>query len=136
MLVENFHRTFTPSSVRDEPLIHHHHPLEGSPDPPFPSPTSTDDTPTDTDPPSDDPVLGDVELHSYSPTSLQQQAALRGDIMCRGFYERVTDIIIDVRVVDTDSRSYRTQDVHKVLKEQERCKRNLYYVSAWNNAVI
>ena len=46
--------------------------------------------------------------------------------MCCVFYERGTDLIIDVRVVDTDSRSYRTQDVHKVLKEQERRKRNLY----------
>lgn len=46
--------------------------------------------------------------------------------MCRGFYERGTDLIIDVRVVDTDYRSYRTQDVHKVLKEKEHRKRNLY----------
>ena len=46
--------------------------------------------------------------------------------MFHGFYERDTDLILDVRVVDTDAPSYRTQEVGNVLREQERRKRNLY----------
>ena len=46
--------------------------------------------------------------------------------MCRGFYERGTDLILDIRVVDTDAPSYRTQEVGKILREQECRKRNIY----------
>jgi hypothetical protein len=40
-----------------------------------------------------------------------------------------TDVIVDVRVTDTDGKSYRSQDPHKVLATQEREKKKKYLQS-------
>ncbi len=44
----------------------------------------------------------------------------RGDILLRGFWARGTDCIVDVRVTDTDAKSYRHRDPDKVIATQER----------------
>ena len=43
----------------------------------------------------------------------------RGDLLICGFWSHGTDVIVDVRVTDTDSKSYRSRDPHKVLATQE-----------------
>jgi hypothetical protein len=50
----------------------------------------------------------------------------RGDLLIRGFWARGTDVIVDVRVTDTDSKSYRSRDPHKVLAAQENEKKKKY----------
>ncbi len=50
----------------------------------------------------------------------------RGDLLIRGFWARGTDVIVDVQVTDTDSKSYRSRDPHKVLATQEREKKKKY----------
>ena len=54
---------------------------------------------------------------------------MRGDLAIRGLFERGTTAIIDVRVTDLDSDSYRTQDPKSVLRTQEREKINKYQAS-------
>jgi hypothetical protein len=53
----------------------------------------------------------------------------RGDLLIRGFWARGTDVIVDVRVTDTDAKSYRSRDPHKVLASQEREKKKKYLQS-------
>jgi hypothetical protein len=50
----------------------------------------------------------------------------RGDLLIWGFWARGTDVIVDVRVTDTDAKSYRSRDPHKVLATQEREKKKKY----------
>jgi hypothetical protein len=47
----------------------------------------------------------------------------RRDLLIRGFWARRTDIIVDVRVTDTDAKSYRSRDPHKVLATQTWSRR-------------
>jgi hypothetical protein len=47
----------------------------------------------------------------------------RGDLLIRGFWARGTDTIVDVQATDTDAKSYRSRDPHKVLAAQEREKK-------------
>jgi hypothetical protein len=50
----------------------------------------------------------------------------RGDILLRGFWAHGTDCIVDVRVTDTDAKSYRHRDPKKVIATQEREKKRKY----------
>lgn len=94
-------RALTPSRVRDEPSI-------------YPSRSCAPST------------------ASQQPTSpvrrnLQKTAGdERGDISIRGLWSRGVDCIIDVRVTDTDAKSYKDQDPSKVLANQEREKKRKY----------
>ncbi len=50
----------------------------------------------------------------------------RGDILLCGFWARSTDCIMDVRVTDTDAKSYRHKDPAKVLITQEKERKGKY----------
>jgi hypothetical protein len=50
----------------------------------------------------------------------------RGDLLIQGCWARGTDVIVDVRVTDTDAKLYRSRDPHKVLAAQEREKKKKY----------
>jgi hypothetical protein len=50
----------------------------------------------------------------------------RGDILLCGFWARGMDCIIDVRVTDTDAKSYHYRDPAKVLITQEKEKKCKY----------
>ncbi|MGL4351554.1 MAG: reverse transcriptase domain-containing protein [Plesiomonas shigelloides] len=50
----------------------------------------------------------------------------RGDIAIRGLFERGTNAIIDVKIANLDSISYRSQDPEKVLHNQEKLKQQKY----------
>ena len=61
-----------------------------------------------------------------SPTTKQVQDDDRGDLLVRGFWTRGTDVIVDVRVTDTDAATYRSLLPSKVLEKQEREKKKKY----------
>jgi hypothetical protein len=50
----------------------------------------------------------------------------RGDILLRGFWIPQTDLVIDVRVTDTDAKSNRSKDPKKVLEQHEKEKKKKY----------
>ena len=50
----------------------------------------------------------------------------RGDILCHGFWRRGRTTIFDVRVTDTDARSYLNTEPQKVLANQEQAKKRKY----------
>jgi len=43
----------------------------------------------------------------------------RGDLLVRGFWEKSTDTIIDVRVTNLDSKSYKNLPAKKALEQQK-----------------
>ena len=50
----------------------------------------------------------------------------RGDLLVRGFWEKSTDTIIDVRVTNLDSKSYKNLPPKKYLERQEKEKKKKY----------
>jgi hypothetical protein len=50
----------------------------------------------------------------------------RGHLLIRGFWARRTDVIVDVRMTNTDAKSYWSRDPHKVLAAQENEKKKKY----------
>jgi len=52
--------------------------------------------------------------------------ALRGDIGAYGFWRRGTTTIFDVRITDTDAASWRHMSTAKVLRRQEKEKKDKY----------
>jgi hypothetical protein len=58
----------------------------------------------------------------------------RGDILIRGFWARGTDVIVNVRVTDTDAKSHRSPDPHKVLSTQESARRRRSTYSLVSNS--
>ena len=67
--------------------------------------------------------------NSNAPT--QQQPAQhitehRGDAGCHGFWDRGRPAIFDMRITDTEARSYRNRDYTKVLASQEKEKKDKY----------
>ncbi len=90
-------KAFSPSSVRDEPKIHLSRPVEKQ-----------------------------TALAQPNPSVAKTQKEDCGDLLIRGLWSRGTDCIIDVRVTDTDAKSYRSKDPAKVLEAQEREKKKKY----------
>ena len=90
-------QALTNSAIRDEPLIN----------------TSR----TTAEPTSANPT---------SPSDKHSNDDDRGDLLVRGFWTRGTDVIVDVRVTDTDVTSYRSLPPSKVLEKQEREKKKKY----------
>ena len=88
----------TPSAVRTEPLI--------TPTPNTAAPYAP--PPLDADPAA---PIATVE---------------RGDLLLRGFFERSTDCIIDVRVQDLDAPSYRDKTPTACLLSTEKAKKRQY----------
>jgi len=50
----------------------------------------------------------------------------RGDASCHGFWERGRTTIFDMRITDTDARSYRKKEFAKVLEQHEKEKKDKY----------
>jgi len=50
----------------------------------------------------------------------------RGDLLVRGFWEKSTDTIIDVRVTNLDRKSYKNLPPKKALERQEKEKKKKY----------
>ena len=56
------------------------------------------------------------------PTTTEQ----RGDASCHGFWKRGRTCIFDMRITDTDAKSYRKKDFGKVLLQHEKEKKDKY----------
>jgi hypothetical protein len=89
-------KAFTPSAIRDEPLIH---PCR---------------------------VAKEVKTTPTSSASKPVSEDDRGDILIRGFWDPGTDCIIDVRVTDMDQPSQIATDPAKVLRKHENEKKRKY----------
>ena len=63
---------------------------------------------------------------SQSSDSAASHSGERGDLLIRGLWSRGTDCILDVRVTDTDCKTYCRRDPMKVLDAQERAKKHQY----------
>ena len=100
-LVNLASRAFTPSAVRDEPLIY------GRANENMKT-TPNKNTNQNID---KEDATGEDE---------------RGDLLIRGFWTAGTDCILDVRVTDTDSNSYCKRTPFKVLESQEKEKKRKY----------
>ena len=96
-------KALTPSAVRVEPLIH------------------TDSTPERDLEAQPTPKATSTLFKDHSAND-----GKRGDILLRGLFNRGTDCIIDVRVTDLDSKSYRNTDPEKVLQRHEKQKKGKY----------
>ncbi len=64
---------------------------------------------------------------SSASSSSDFQNADRGDLLVRGFWEKSTDTIIDVRVTNLDSKSYKNLLPKRALGRQEKDKKKKYY---------
>ena len=57
----------------------------------------------------------------------------KGDLLIRGLWDRATDLIVDVRISNTDAKSYRSRTPAKVLESQEREKKKKYLEACLEN---
>ena len=73
---------------------------------------------------TDEPTIPTVQAHGDD--ILAHTEVLRGDVSAHGFWSRGTTAIFDIRVTDTDASSYRNTDPLKVLKRQEKEKKDKY----------
>ena len=118
MLSANLHRDFSPLNVCGKLLIRlscKQNMVQPAEIPPSHPPQSTHaltlSTTYSTE--DEDPVEENIFLSTVDPTSLTQEKSLPRDIMCRGFYARGTDLIMDMRITDTDNPTNKVQSVEK-----------------------
>jgi hypothetical protein len=97
-------KALAPSAVRVEPMIHSRR-------------TEAEETK------AKEPKL---PVQRLSPSSDKEP----GDLLIRGFWAHGTDAIVDVRMTDTDAKSYWSRDPHKVLATQEREKKKKKYLQS------
>jgi len=93
---------FQPSNVRDEPLI-----------------SLCRD------------IGGENDKHVEPQTGIELEAD-RGDLLIRGFWDRSTDCIIDVRICDVHQPSYLVRNPVNILKSAETSKKRKYLENCLN----
>ncbi len=69
---------------------------------------------------------GGEEDNPTAPTDQTPPTGKRGDASAHGFWQRGRTAIFDVRITDTQSRSYQNKDYQKVLAQQKKEKKNQY----------
>jgi hypothetical protein len=74
---------------------------------------------------SSDAPSGEEE-DSAAPTDQTPPTGEQGDASAHGSWQRGRTAIFDVRITDTQSRSYRNKDYQKVIAQQEKEKKNQY----------
>jgi hypothetical protein len=106
-------KAMTPSAICDEPLIH-------------------------TGPVAENikacPTIG---IDSNPKSSKEPEVASesnQGDLLLQGFWARGTDCIVDVRVTDTDAKSYCKRPPDKVLESGEQIKKKKYLEACRSSA--
>ena len=73
---------------------------------------------------SDEPTIPIVNAPGNG--ILANTETLRGDVAAHGFWSRGSTAIFDVRVTDTDATSNRNTEPAKVLRRQEKAKKDKY----------
>ena len=91
---------FAPNAVRDEPKIYPSHTASAAPA------STANSAPVQL-------------LHNHDDEE-------RGDLLIRGLWEKGTDCIIDVRITDTDAKSYISRDPLAILAQHEKAKKKKY----------
>jgi hypothetical protein len=76
-------------------------------------------------------AVSDEPLIYTGPAALRESGAdqnkdLRGDVAVQGFWKRQTTAIFDIRVTDTDAKSYQGQSAQKSIARQEKEKKDKY----------
>ena len=75
----------------------------------------------------DEPLIHNSrDVQIAGSTRTEPQPELRGDVSVHGFWARGTTTIFDIRVTDTDARSQRNVDPHRVLQRHEKEKKDKY----------
>ena len=64
------------------------------------------------------------EANTEGQTTAGEEA--RGDVKIHGLWERGSDCILDVRITDTDAKSYHNQTSAKVLERSVKAKKYKY----------
>ena len=98
-------KAFTPSHVRDDPLIYSGRAMSRT----KPMPAESDITNT----------TGET-------TAAPEVTEQKGDLLIRDLWQQGTDSVHDMRVVNTDALAYVCQSPEKCLQEDKRGKKNMY----------
>ena len=70
-----------------------------------------------------EPIVKEADIVLNSP-------ALVADLGVRGMWQTQTEALFDIRVIDTDARSYVSRSVQSVLESAEREKKKKYHEAA------
>ena len=65
-----------------------------------------------------------MEANTEEQTAAGDKA--RGDVKVHGLWERRSDCILDIRIIDTDAKSYHNQTLEKVLERAAKTKKDKY----------
>jgi hypothetical protein len=60
------------------------------------------------------------------PVCYPQQEDEQGDVLIRGFWAHGTDCIVDVRITNTNAKTYRSKDPTKILAQHKQEKKKKY----------
>jgi hypothetical protein len=77
-------------------------------------------------------VSDEPQIHKCCPTQAGQPCTPmaenedHGDVLIIGLWERGTDCILDVRVMDTDAPTYQMKNPHKVIEAAEHLNKKKY----------
>ena len=96
-------KAFTPSHVRDDPLIYQGCAMKRT----KAKPAGTSDT---------------IDLDGTPPEAKKQ----KGDLLLRDLRQNGTDSVHEMRVVNTDAKSYWEKSPKKCLEEAEKSKKKMY----------
>ena len=97
-------KTFTPSHVRNDPLIYSGRAVKRTKAAP-------------------DRSGGTSTQSEVQPSEVREQ---KGDLLIRDLWQQGTDSVHDMRVVNTDALTHRKKDPEKCLHEAERGKKKMY----------
>ena len=98
-------QAYSPSSIRDDPRV-----KKGR---------ETEDRSKKLDP-------QDAQVTTITNKDKQKDDGLYGDLLIRHLWQSNTDTIIDVRITDTDAKSYISRPLESVLEGQEKEKKRKY----------
>ena len=82
----------------------------------------------------DEPTVYNAEVSASQPvvqlkrvnTDQHEHGLKRGDLLVHGFFKRSTDVIVDIKVINLQSLSYRGMSAAAALKNAERFKKKKY----------
>ena len=84
--------------------------------------------------PNDEPTIYNAQVSASQPVvqlnrvnpDQHEHGLKRGDLLVHGFFKRSTDVIVDIKVINLQSRSYRGVSAATALKNAEKFKKRKY----------